>query len=86
MTAENDQQPKCLRIVVTAFFADGSSTVIDIPEPIEVKDESGMVEPEEFTDPYFLRFSSAASYHFVLKAKANPDIPVRLMPLPVPNG
>lgn len=84
MTSENNQQPKCLRIVVTAFFADGSSSVIDIPEPAEVKDESGVLE--EFRDEWYSRFpSSSLPYEFVLRARVNPDIPMRLLVLPIPE-
>lgn len=83
---ENNQQPKCLRIVVTAFFADGSSSVIDIPEPAEVKDESRVIEPEEIPmhlDP--VSFASRGQYEFVLRARVNPDIPIRLLVLPIPE-
>lgn len=81
---DNNQQPKCLRIVVTSFFADGSSSVIDIPEPEEVKDESRVLE--EFQDEWYSRFPiSSLPYEFVLRARVNPEIPMRLLVLPIPK-
>lgn len=79
-----EPQPKCLRIVVTAFFADGSSSVIDIPEPEEVKDESRVIYPEGTpVDRYPLGVT--ASYEFVLTAKVNKEIPMRLLTMPLPS-
>src|SRR5690242_4601537 len=31
-----DEQPKCMRLIVTAVYADGTSVVHDIPQPAEV--------------------------------------------------
>lgn len=83
--SENNQQPKCLRIVVTAFFADGSSTVIDIPEPIDVKDESHLVYPDDFQRFYHTRYVSPGQYEFVLRARASSETPMRVLTLPVPE-
>ena len=83
--SDNNQQPKCLRIVVTAFFADGSSTVIDIPEPSEVKDESHVIGLDGGIDDYSPYAYTSSQYEFVLKVKINPDIPMRRTPLPIPK-
>ena len=81
----DNQQAKCLRIVVTAFFADGSSSVIDIPEPAEVKDESRIIDPEETFDDQYNFVVTPRQYEFVLRARVNSEIPMRLLVLPIPK-
>jgi len=76
--SQENQQPKCLRIVVTAFFTDGSSILIDIPEPKEVKDESRWIEPADFDSVI-----AQSTYEYVLRVKASDKIPMRSMHLPI---
>jgi hypothetical protein len=30
-----EPEPKCTRLIVTAVFADGTSTMVDVPEPAD---------------------------------------------------
>lgn len=84
MDASSNQQAKCLRVVVTSFFADGSSVVIDIPEPAEVKDESGIREVRyDLKRGLYSPLAEPVWYEFVMRVRPNPDIPMRVMSLPL---
>lgn len=46
--------PGCLRVVVTAVYADGSSIVTDIREPAKVVTETEVIYPEDYDPTVYL--------------------------------